>query len=85
MAANLDLVRMHLHRQPNANTKLYLRSPLSTAINYPFLHHVVTVSLDKKLNKRNDYLCHISPSLRHVIVISSLCYIRCNTSPERLI
>ena len=28
MAANLDLFRMHLHRQPNANTKLDLRSPI---------------------------------------------------------
>ena len=27
MAANLDLFRMHLHRKPNANTKLDLRSP----------------------------------------------------------
>ena len=25
MAASLDLYRMHLHRQPNANTKLDLR------------------------------------------------------------
>ena len=25
MAANLDLFRMHLHRQPNINTKLDLR------------------------------------------------------------
>ena len=34
MVANLDLLRMHLHRKPNANTKLDLRSPpLSTAIN----------------------------------------------------
>ena len=32
MAAKLDLLRMHLHRQPNGNTKLDLRSPLSTAI-----------------------------------------------------
>ena len=28
MAANLDLFRMHLHRQPNANTKLDLQSPI---------------------------------------------------------
>ena len=28
MAANLDLVRIHLHRQPRANTKLHLRSPI---------------------------------------------------------
>ena len=28
MAANLDLLRMHLHRQPNANTKLDLPSPI---------------------------------------------------------
>ena len=28
MVANLDLFRMHLHRQPNANTKLDLRSPI---------------------------------------------------------
>ena len=28
MAANLDLFRMHLRRQPNANTKLDLRSPI---------------------------------------------------------
>ena len=34
MAANLDLFGMHLHRQPNANTKLDLRSSLSTAINF---------------------------------------------------
>ena len=27
-AANLDLFCMHLHRQPNANTKLDLRSPI---------------------------------------------------------
>ena len=27
MAANLDLFRTHLHRKPNANTKLDLRSP----------------------------------------------------------
>ena len=30
MAANLDLFRVHLHRQPNANTKLDLR-PLKCA------------------------------------------------------
>ena len=28
MAANLDLFRMYLHRQPNANTKLDLRAPI---------------------------------------------------------
>ena len=28
MAANLDLLHMHLHRQPNANTKLDLWSPI---------------------------------------------------------
>ena len=28
MAANLDLFRMRLHRQPNAKTKLDLRSPI---------------------------------------------------------
>ena len=28
MAANLDLFRMHLHRHPNANQKLDLRSPI---------------------------------------------------------
>ena len=28
MAANLDLFRMHLHRQHNANTKLDLKSPI---------------------------------------------------------
>ena len=28
MAVNLDLFHMHLHRQPNANTKLDLRSPI---------------------------------------------------------
>ena len=28
MAANLDLFRMHLHRKPNANTKLDLWSPI---------------------------------------------------------
>ena len=28
MAANLDLFCMHLHRQPNANTKLDLWSPI---------------------------------------------------------
>ena len=28
VSANLDLFRMHLHRQPNANTKLDLRSPI---------------------------------------------------------
>ena len=33
MAANLDLFRVHLHRQPNANTKLDLCLPLLTAIN----------------------------------------------------
>ena len=27
MAASFDLFRMHLHRQPNTNTKLDLRSP----------------------------------------------------------
>ena len=28
MAANLELFRMHLYRQPNAKTKLDLRSPI---------------------------------------------------------
>ena len=28
MAANVDLFRMYLHRQPNANTKLDLRPPI---------------------------------------------------------
>ena len=28
MAANLDLFRMHLHREQNANTKLASRSPI---------------------------------------------------------
>ena len=28
MAANLDLFCMHLHRQPNTNSKLDLRSPI---------------------------------------------------------
>ena len=28
MAPNLDLFRMHLYRQPDANTKLDLRSPI---------------------------------------------------------
>ena len=28
MAVNLDLFRMHWHRQPNVNTKLDLRSPI---------------------------------------------------------
>ena len=28
MAANLDLFRIYLHRQPNADTKLDLRSPI---------------------------------------------------------
>ena len=28
MAANLDLFRMDLHRQPNTNTKLDLQSPI---------------------------------------------------------
>ena len=32
MAANLDLFRMHLHGQSNANTKLDFGLPLSTAI-----------------------------------------------------
>ena len=28
MAANFDLFRMHLHRQPSTNTKLDLQSPI---------------------------------------------------------
>ena len=28
MAANLDLFRIHLHRQTNTNTQLDLRSPI---------------------------------------------------------
>ena len=34
MAMNLDLFRMHLHRQPNTNTKLDLWSPIVDHKNY---------------------------------------------------
>ena len=35
MAANLDLFRMHLHRKPNANTELDLRSPIVDRNKHP--------------------------------------------------
>ena len=56
MAANLDLFHMHLHRQPNTNTKLDLQSPIinhdKTTSNAK-LHKVINNSLEQ--NKENQY------------------------------
>ena len=49
MAANLDLFRMHLHRQPNANTKLDLRSPIVDRENWGKLKYKIWLSKAKVL------------------------------------
>ena len=50
MAANLDLFRMHLHRQPNSNTKLALQSPIVDCENVEYVVdiHLQTQELIKQ-------------------------------------
>ena len=53
MAANLDLFHIHLHRKPNANTKLDLRPPIVDRDNFTLDGIHFSFNMYNTLNLRN--------------------------------